>query len=336
MVQVENEIGMIPSARDHSALANAAFAQVVPPTLLPKGHPPGTWAQVFGENADEKFMAWNYARYVDRVAAAGKAEYPLPMYVNAALVRPGAAPGQYPSAGPLPHLFEIWRKGAPSLDLFAPDIYFPNFVEWARRYAVPGNALFIPEANRAGQAEAPANAFFAFGALDAIGFSPFSIDSISPEGQPLREAYAMLASIAPLILSAQQHRTIRGFRPPVSFDGNVGEAPATAELGGYRLTVSFVDPWTARDRQDLAAHGGLAIQVGPDEFLFAGSGITITFAPADGRGHAGIESAWEGRFEKGQWMPGRLLNGDETHQGRHVRLPPDAFSIQRVRLYRYH
>jgi hypothetical protein len=49
----------------------------------------------------------------------------------------------------------------------------------------------------------------------------------------------------------------------------------------------------------------------------------------------GIESAWEGRFEQGQWKPERLLNGDETHQGRHVRLPPGGFSMQQVRLYRY-
>lgn len=335
MVQVENEIGMIPSARDHSALAEAAFAQRVPAVLLPKGHAAGTWAQVFGGQADERFMARFYARYVERVAAAGKAEYPLPIYVNAALVRPGARAGQYPSAGPLPHLFDIWRAGAPSIDMLAPDIYFPNFVEWARKYAVPGNALFIPEADRAGQEEAPANAFFAVGSLDAIGFSPFSIDSIAPDGQHLGEAYAMLGSMAPLILSAQQHGTIRGFRPPVSFDGAVDEALATAELGRYRLTVSFVDPWTPRDKQNIATHGGLAIQLGPDEFLFAGSGITVTFAPAEDAGHAGIESAREGRFESGQWRPGRLLNGDETHQGRHIRLPPGSFSIQRVRLYRY-
>lgn len=335
MVQVENEIGMIPNARDHSALADAAFAKPVPAALLPKGKLAGTWVQVFGDDADENFMAWNYARYVERVALAGKAEYPLPMYVNAALVRPGASPGQYPSAGPLPHLFDIWRAGAPSVDLFSPDIYFPNFVEWARKYAVPGNPLFIPEANRAGQEEAPANAFFAFGALDAIGFSPFSIDSIPSEGQALGQAYGMIGSVAPLIAQAQQRGTIRGFRPSVTFDGSIDGGPATATFGGYRFNVSFIDPWTPRDQQHIAAHGGLILELGPDQFLFAGSGITATFAAADGAGHVGIESVWEGHFENGQWRPGRLLNGDETHQGRHVRLPPDRFSIQRVKLYRY-
>ena len=34
-------------------------------------------------------MAWHYARYIGKVAEAGKAEYPLPMFTNAALIRPG-------------------------------------------------------------------------------------------------------------------------------------------------------------------------------------------------------------------------------------------------------
>jgi beta-galactosidase GanA len=51
----------------------------------------------------------------------------------------------------------------------------------------------------------------------------------------------------------------------------------------------------------------------------------------------GIDSDWEGTFDpKGTWVPGRLLNGDQTLQGRHLRLPPDEFQIQRVRLYQYH
>jgi hypothetical protein len=43
----------------------------------------GTWSEIFGLDADEVFMAWYFARYVDSVAAAGKEEYPIPMYVNA-------------------------------------------------------------------------------------------------------------------------------------------------------------------------------------------------------------------------------------------------------------
>jgi hypothetical protein len=37
----------------------------------------------------------------------------------------------------------------------------------------------------------------------------------------------------------------------------------------------------------------------------------------------------------GEWVPGRLLNGDQTHQGRHLRLAPGPVQVQRVRLYVY-
>jgi beta-galactosidase GanA len=316
MVQIENEIGMIPDARDHSAEANAAFAR--------EGR--GV--------SDEEFMAHAFARATERVAATGKAAWPLPMYVNAALPRPGAQPGSgYPSAGPLPQYAEIWRREAPSINFIAPDIYFPNFVEWVDRYAAASRPLFIPEANRAGQPEAGANALYAIGRHDALGFSPFSIDNV--DDARLAELYAMLRELSPLILAQQGRGTMTGVRPPVAFDGTVDETPRPVTLGNWRLTFAFVDPWTPRDRQLIATHGGLVIQLGPDEFLIAGQGVTVTFAPASGDGRAGIESIWEGRYVAGRWVPGRLLNGDESHQGRHLRLPPGRFNIQRVRLYPY-
>ena len=49
----------------------------------------------------------------------------------------------------------------------------------------------------------------------------------------------------------------------------------------------------------------------------------------------GILSAEEGRFVSGRWENIHWLNGDQTHQGRHVRLEPGRFSMQRVRLYFY-
>ena len=53
-------------------------------------------------------MAWNYARYVGYVAQQGKNEYPLPMFVNAALAGPGSrGPGDYPSGGPEPLVHDV-------------------------------------------------------------------------------------------------------------------------------------------------------------------------------------------------------------------------------------
>lgn len=356
MVQVENEIGMIENARDHHPLANAAWSEAVPQAVLDalasgetaeelaaawSAHgrkKSGSWTEVFGggDRGEEIFMAWAYARYVEAITRAGKDIYDLPMFVNAALIRPNHRPGQYPSAGPLPHLRDLWRLGAPSIDFLAPDIYFPNFVEWTTRYAWPGNMLFIPEANRAGAAGAQANALFAIGELGAVGFSPFSIESIEdPETAPLADLYAGLASLSPLILDHLGANTMKGLRAPVNFDGDADLALQTFAMGGYRITATFIDPWTQREEQAPETHGAIVIQQGEEEFLFAGAGVTLTFETADGEGPAGIESADEGRYENGAWIPGRRLNGDQTHQGRHIRLEPGAFAIQRVKLYRY-
>jgi beta-galactosidase GanA len=350
MVQVENEIGMLPAARDRSPAADELFRAAVPRDIIEhlqkdrdelaaplrelweaQGAPDkGTWQQVFGPApwSEEVFMAWHFARYVEAVTRAGKAEYALPMYVNAALVRPGRMPGEYPSAGPLPHLFDVWRLGAPSLDLLAPDIYFPNYVEWASAYVFHGNPLFIPEIGRAPEA-VPANAFHAFGALDAMGYSPFAIENFSADDK-LGASYATLSQLAPLILEHQGTDQLSGVRPPLSFDGKVDESPQAVRMGDYTLNVAFRN---SADERDIAAHGGLIIQLGPDEFLIAGSGLVVTFETPGAI--VGLESVWEGRFEGGEWKRGRLLNGDQTHQGRHVRLPPEQFGMQRVRLYRY-
>jgi beta-galactosidase GanA len=353
MVQVENEIGMIPEARDQSAVADSLLAGAVPRALLDYlsarrntlavplkarweaqgARKSGSWREVFGSDVatDEIFMAWHFALYTEAVAAAGRAEYSLPLFVNAALIRPGRKPGEYPSAGPLPHLFDVWRAAAPTIDFLAPDIYFPNYVEWARAYDVPNNPFFVPETGRQPQAT-PANAFYTFGAHDAMGFSPFAIEDFAA-GDPLGEVYSLLHSLTPLIVQHQGKGTMTGVRPIVAFDGTVNESPQDVRLGDFTLQVNFVAPFTPRENQTIAAHGGLIIQLGPEEYLIAGKGLTVTFSAATGQ--AGIESIWEGTYQNGVWNPGRLLNGDQSHQGRHLRLASHKFEVQRVKLYRY-
>jgi beta-galactosidase GanA len=373
MVQVENEIGMIPEARDHSALADSLFAEPVPQSLVTylQEHrealapelrarwessgrkTSGSWEAVFGRglHTDELFMAWYFARYAERVARAGKAEYPLPMFVNAALIRPGYLPGRYVSAGPLPHLVDVWRAAAPSIDLLVPDIYFPNFVEWADRYVRSGNPLFIPESRFGPQSAV--HALYAFGAHDAIGFSPFSLESVAdPERHPLARSYAMLAELAPMILAAQGRGMTAGVIPRVAFDGTVDDSPQRVVAGGtFALTVTFEGAAPVATGANPGAapaggaalggaaesvRGGIVIALASDEFIIAGTGIVVTFAPVgEGDPIAGILSAQEGEIVSGRWRTIRWLNGDQTHQGRHIRLEPNAFTIQRVKLYRY-
>ncbi len=91
-------------------------------------------------------MAWNYGRFVDAVAAAGKKEYALPMYANAQLPAPMERAGEYPSGGPHPYYLDVWRAAATSIDFYAPDIYWPDFEYWVNRYTAAGNPAFVPEA----------------------------------------------------------------------------------------------------------------------------------------------------------------------------------------------
>jgi len=197
--------------------------------------------------------------------------------------------------------------------------------------------LFVPEANNATNPQGSANAFYSFGELDSFGFSPFSIESLGDPPNALSQTYAVLGQLAPLILENRGRARLAGFRPAIQEDGTVIDTPAKTTVAGIEFTVTFIDPWTPKDQQTIANHGGLMIYAGGEEFWFAGQGITITFRGAgNGPPLVGIDIAEEGAFaENGQWSAGRRLNGDQTHQGRHIRLPPGKPQIQKVRLYRY-
>ncbi len=355
MVQVENEVGLLEATREHGAAAGAAFAEAVPPVLLDHltRHEPelspalrerwdaaghrhqGTWSGVFGEGVatDEIFMAWHYARYVNQVVAAGKTEYPLPMFTNAALNRPEREPGQYPSGGPLPHLLDVWQVGAPALNLLCPDIYCSDFAKSCEDYHRAGNPLFIPEARRS--AESAANAFHAIGQHDAIGFSPFAIESgDDPTTDPIARSYDVLGQLAPLVLAHQGKGTMAG----ITLDHACTKRRVV--LGGYTLEFSHDFSWKwspgAGHEEPWPRAGALAIATAPDAFTVAGTGVTVTFEPhPPGDEVAGISCIEEGRYENGRWHSGRRLNGDESHQGRHLRIPHGQFGIQRVKLYRY-
>jgi len=358
MVQVENEVGVIPESRDFSPAANAAFANPVPQRLMDylqkhEGElspelraawsaggkkPGGNWQQVFGAApiTDDFFMAWAYATYIDAVTAAGKAEYLLPMYTNAALIRPNYQPGQYNSGGPLPHSLDIYHAGAPHLDFFSPDIYFDNFAEWAGKYARDGNVLFVPEAR--GGTMGSANAFYTFGQLDAIGFSPFAIDgrmeasdteTLETAQQSIATAYSTLAHLASSILQKQG----TGELAAVVLEGEAQRA-GRIFLGGYAMEVRRAGP---PNDSRIAV---LVMREGSDQFLVAGSGgAVVSFSPnSDGAPIAGIASIDEEVLVDGKWTWQRRLNGDESAQGQLLKINldgPGKARVYRLRLYRY-
>ncbi len=390
MVQVENETGRFTDTRDRSKVANEAYEGPVPPELLDyigshkdTLHPQlrgmweasgsktsGSWPEVFGESihTEEAFAAWFYAIYVNHVAAAGKAEYPLPMFVNAFPSGRGRTPGMYPSGGPAPEVADVWKAGGPSIDILTPNSYSPDVITLWGRYHTANNPLFVPET----QGDSGAfNVFYAIGKHDAIGFAPFAIDSLGlgsnveaptePADLPLAQSYETLAQVAPLISEHQGMGTMSGALV------SPGEEPQEIPLGDYVLVVSYPRrrgppmPPTAQPSAGGASSGapqsspaggpprgprlegrvgGLFIAVGPDEYIVAGSGpLSVEFRPnTPGDPIAGFLSIEEGTFVNGRWLPGRRLNGDESGQGRGLRLGGDSSRngpIQRVKLYRY-
>ena len=202
MVQVENEIGIFGDSRDRSPLANKAFAAPVPAELMDYlqkhkdelhpdlrkvweaagGKTSGTWEEVFGKGpqADEIFMAWNYARYINHVMEAGKKEYPVPMFVNAVgnrrlgegPARRGVRPrtrhmesGRSAGGHVLPRCLHGGSQGAAN-----------HIVELTKRYTRSGKPFFTAEAED-GEIGA-AHAFYAIGQQRAIGYSGMGNDGL--------------------------------------------------------------------------------------------------------------------------------------------------------------
>jgi len=238
----------------------------------------GSWEEIFGKSpaTDEIFQAWQYAVYSNAVAVAGKKEYNIPMYVNAALNYKNVLPGQYPSGGPLPHLMDIWQAGAPAIDILSPDFYNPYFRSYCELYVRRNNPLFIPEIR-----SEPGNAakvFLAVGHYNAIGFSPFSIEStVSVSEEPLAKSYSLLQQLLSLILENQSTGKMDG----VLLDSGLQKQELT--MGDYKLTVSheYTLGWSAESKDPgWPESGGLIIQTAPNEFIIAGSGIVVNFSSA--------------------------------------------------------
>lgn len=357
MVQVENEVGIKPEPRDLSEAADAAFQGAVPQELLAYFaahrealHPEllkrweaggfktgGAWSDVFGgpAGAAEVFSVWSYARYINEVVKAGKREYPLPMYVNAWLPAPGAPAGNYPSGGPVAHMLEVWRAGAPAVDLFAPDIYLAEFKEVCDAYVRNGNPLMIPETRR--DEDACARAYWTFGARGGLCFSPFGIESL-PDDHPLRDAYALLAQLSPLIGAAQAAGLITA---AYQQDPSKDKPEEVLVLGDWNVLVKYVKDGLPRNGRS----GALVLQSGPETFIVAGQGVEVGFgARTPGPRQTQILSVEMGRVEKGRFVCELRLNGDETGANYRAKIPAFASNlflepakprILRVRVYRH-
>ena len=367
MLQIENEIGMLEAARDHSPLAEKSYDTPIPKVLWKTLglRQRKTWRECFGDDpyGEEKFMAYHYAKYVEQLAQTARSIYNTPLYVNAAMNSRGRQPGQYPSAGPLAHLADFWHAGAPSIDLLAPDIYDTGFKGWADRYALPDNQLFVPESRCC--ENSGVRALYVFGEHRAIGFSPFAIDQSEPQSTAsVTEAYRLIRQVFDLEEVSSYRRW------GLLFDQEDKERTIIDDKTVITCRHFFTLPWDPRatDGSEWPEGGAMLLRLAKDEYLLAGSGIVVSFATEYEKqfeeekelGEDGFVA--EGKPSKEQKsIPNRFLgkrkgigfvdevrvdslgklrylrreNGDQDHQGRHARISCGEWKILHIKLYEY-
>jgi beta-galactosidase GanA len=346
-IQVENETGTYGAVRDYSPTAQRVFRTPVPTALVKAMKvKSGTWDQVFGKDADEFFHAWHIARFVEQVAAAGKAEYPLPMYVNAALrdAFKYQDPFSYSSGGPTWNVLDVWKAGAPSIDVIGPDIYDSGYAFYTRtldQYSRADNALFVPET---GNKLEYARYFFAVLGHGAIGFSPFGMDLTGYFNYPLG---ARKIDAETLATFGQNYRLVEPMMRELArlnFAGKVWGAAEPTDSHEHNLPLG--DQWQARvsygrpqfgmepPAGNPTPSGGVLIaELAPNEYLVAGFHARVNFESAQRIGKrfllARVE---EGHYENGSWIFERVWNGDQTDYGLNFTSLPQ---ILRVRLATY-
>lgn len=344
-VQIENEIGILGAMRDYSPAGEAGYGTQVPDAVSQEFRVSGTWEQAFGGDGPEYFMAWSYGQAVEKIAQAGKAQYPLPFYVNAWLWQYPFRPGTYPCGGPVMKMSRMWRLAAPSLFCLAPDIYVPNTADVIDEYAGEGNPLFIPEIRK--DPSCASFVLYAFGRHNAIGISPFGIEDLQADPDTLDKIpfeVLMLLNIdgtamdgtgtAPYL--AKSYEIMEHMEPIYMQYRNTPHLQSFIkrnenDLGTY-LHFEKYDVLIGYDRKE-AHHpvaAGMIIELNQDEFLCIGTHYKFTFYPKGSeRTSAQILSAEEGHFENGQWKRGRVLNGDERQRI----VIGDMPEVKKVRVY---
>lgn len=347
VMQVENEIGLLGTGCDYSEAAKKAFAEDIPEELAKEYGVRGTWKEAFGTDAEEYFMAYYFAKAIEQITAAGQKEYPLPCYANAWLKQYPWYPGSYPSGGPVKNVHRIWKTAAPSLFTLAPDIYVPYVADILDEYGYNGNPLFVPEVRK--DSVTASYCLYAFMHQNAIGYSPFGIEEImlppeAVEKPPmevmaalnidpsafditgskdyLAAVYDLIEQMKPLYLKYRGTEHLKSYVKKTETDFGTWFT-----FEEYDLSVAYPPKMTAKP---LAA--GVVYELAPDKFLIAGMMSTLTFRPKEGENlrvdYLKIE---EGTLEKGNWKPGRILNGDERMTLRLGDMPTCLY----IELYKY-
>ncbi len=331
MIQPENETGCqeIDETRDHCGAADKAWDAPVPDDLMKylAAHDgqlvewlqkvwtragkkaAGTWPEVFGGGTDGQkiFMSYYIGRFIERVASAGKAVHPLPMFINdwlGDLESPGG-----PIGGPEYHVMDIFRVTTPSAFACAPDIYQEHFKAWVTAFDQKDNPILIPEARS--DARAAQQCWYTFFQHDGLLFSPYMLVPREADQKSvplyltysnLKMSYEVMAEMDALILRKQ------GLRPrellcfqldktekwdqtfQAEFQGFTVKAQATRGFG--KLTGGAED-------QPCETPGFAAlVKLAEDDFVVVGKTMRVGFE----RPGYQLKSWEKGRFRNRQWV----------------------------------
>jgi hypothetical protein len=296
----------------------------------------GNWESVFGKSVttDELFQAYHFSRYVDEVAAAGRKEHSIPLYTNVWLnyfgsdadssapvvAGGGNQPGDYPSGGAVSFVLDVWQHFAPNLDFIAPDIYLTDYAITCHKYRHRGQPLFIPEQRR--DDYGARRIWKAFGSFQAIGTSPFGIDTLEPENNAFTRHYKLLGRVSKLVLDAQlkPESSVGFYFDEIPEDGKDTSPSTVVRFGDFQVTVNrcfvFGKPGPG---------AGMVIHTGPGKFLLIGWGFRAEFKSTKATStFTGILRMTEKSVidpESGSLRTERKLNGDETQSGIYAMMP---------------
>ena len=326
----------------------------------------GSWEEVFGKSltaddgtnpilnlTEHLFTAYGFAKHLEYLCAEGKKVYALPTFVNASVFGIKSRGRSLGNGCSIDEFFDIYRAFAPNLDILTPNSYMTQLDLICQEYSWNGtNPILIPESSVFG-----ARALYVIGEWDAIAFSPFGIDSADTNEDPtaqkntqlLVESYDVIKNMESLIQSKLGTDEMRGF---LIYNG---KDTASVVMGDYKISITprrgfdigaLMAPAAgegtalngapnARQPQQQAPYqgGAIIIQTAKDEFYFAGYGFNADITLRDGlkSTYTGFDSIYEGRFENGKFIPGRLLNGDE----RNVFIGQDHVGVLKVNVYHY-
>ena len=361
MIQPENETGcqQIDKYRDHCPASDRAWQSTVPADLMAylASHDgslvpwlqsvweragkqaSGRWSEVFGAAADGQkvFMSYYIGQFVERVASAGKAVYPLPMFINdwlGSLESPGG-----PIGGPEYHVMDVFRVTTPTVFACVADIYQPNFKAWVAAFDRKNNPILIPEARF--DARAAQQCWYTFLQHDGMLFSPYMMvpGEADQKAVPaslarsnLKMSYQAIKEMDQLILSKQ------GMRPRellcLQLDqSDKPDAVFRADFHDYAIQAEATRPYdhprgSKREGEDETPGFAAVVKMATNDFLVIGRAMRVEFRRPGVR----VQAAQHGHFRLNEWLSDAVFPVKLDADGATVLLTNVDRSLDMIRL----